>query len=375
MRGRPQKAEAREGATVTRRHERAALAARTTLGLGGEAKVLLEADDERALVAAVAAADEAREPLLLLGGGSNVVIADEGFAGLVICPRQRGVRARRDGDRVRLELCAAEPLDELAARACEEGWSGLEALSGIPGHVGATPIQNVGAYGRDVSQVLLSVRVFDRERGEITTLPADECGFAYRDSIFRRGDRYVILAVELVLGASASSAPIMYQELAARLGVTVGERAPLGAVRRAVLELRRQKGMVVDDHDPESRSVGSFFKNPVLRDEELAAARARARASGAIGASEELRAIPTSEGGFKVPAAWLIERAGFAKGYRRGGVGISRRHALALVHYGGGSTHELLALAAAIRSAVRERFGLLLTVEPILVGASMPGTF
>lgn len=347
------------------------LASLTTLRLGGPARRLIEAGDDDALVRAVADADAAGEPALVLGGGSNVVIADEGFPGVVVLVRSRGVQVVSRARRVRLTVAAGEELDTLAARAAVEGWAGLEALSGIPGLVGATPVQNVGAYGQEIAETLRFVRAYDRQARAVVRLSAAECGFGYRTSVFKREPRFVVLSVELELQRDRLGGPVRYGELAAALAVGSGGRAPVAEVRDAVLSLRRTKGMVVDPDDPDSTSVGSFFTNPVLEPGVVAAVAARARALGVLAAGAPLPTFAAANGARKVPAAWLIEKAGFGKGVERGGVGTSRKHALALVNRGGGTTGELLALAREIRDTVQARFGVRLEPEPVLVGVSL----
>jgi UDP-N-acetylmuramate dehydrogenase len=255
--------------------------------------------------------------------------------------------------------------DDLVASCVRQGWSGVECLSGIPGLVGATPIQNVGAYGQDVSETIANVRVLDRTTGEVSVMPAEECGFAYRSSIFKGGARHVVLAVTFRLAIRPDSAEVRYAELAKALGVKAGQRAPLGVVREKVLGLRRGKGMVLRDDDPDSVSAGSFFVNPIVDAAALEALEARVAARGIDVAT--LPRFPEPGGRTKVSAAWLIVRAGFAKGYGEGRVGISRKHALALVNRGGATATELLALAETIRRGVREAFGVTLVPEPVIV--------
>lgn len=339
------------------------LAPYTTLGLGGPARDFAEARTTDELLSRVAEADRAGTPLLLLGGGSNLVIADEGFDGSVVRVSNGGVQVERSGDQVLVTAGAGEEWDPLVARAVEEGWSGIEGLSGIPGRVGSTPIQNVGAYGQAVAETIRSVRVYDRRGREVLDLAAAECGFAYRDSVFKRDlQRYVVLAVTYALDLAERSWPVAYEELARRLGVAVGERVPLAAAREAVLGLRRSKGMVVDPDDPDTRSAGSFFTNPILTPDE--AERLAARAPG-----HPRWEMP--DGRIKVPAAWLIEQAGFAKGYARGPVRISTKHSLALTNPGGGTTADLLALAREVRDGVAEKFGVALVNEPVMVGCAL----
>ncbi len=326
----------------------APLADYTTLRLGGPADRLVEARTEDELVEA------ARAGAYVLAGGSNVVIADEGVRGTVVLVRTRGVR--RDG--ARLVVAAGEDWDPLVERCVHEGLQGFECLSGIPGSAGATPIQNVGAYGQDVSETVEWVRVYDRETDEIRVMDAAECGFAYRRSVFKHRDRWVVLAVVYRLHEAAESGPIRYAELARTLDVPVGGRAPLGDVRAAVLALRRRKGMVIDPADPDSVSAGSFFTNPILEPDAFA------------GLPPGAPAFPEPDGRIKTSAAWLIEHAGFGRGHGAGRVGISSKHTLALVNRGGASTAELLALAHRIAGGVAEAFGVALAPEPVFVGTS-----
>jgi UDP-N-acetylmuramate dehydrogenase len=271
-----------------------------------------------------------------------------------------------------LEVQAGERWDPLVARCVAEGLAGVECLAGIPGSVGATPIQNVGAYGQDVSETIRSVRVLDRERDEVVELDAAACGFTYRSSAFKRTPgRWVVLAVTFVLVRSERSAPIRYAELARRLGVALGERAPLGDVREAVLALRRGKGMVIDPADPDSVSAGSFFTNPVLDADAFAALQRRVRQRLGDGAAPP--AFPQDDGRVKTSAAWLIERAGFHRGHGDPhGIAISDKHTLALTNRGAGTTAELVALAREIAGGVRERFGVELAPEPVFVGHAWP---
>jgi UDP-N-acetylmuramate dehydrogenase len=327
----------------------APLAPLTTLRLGGPAKHLVSVTTEAELVDAVREADE---PLLLLAGGSNLVLPDAGWPGVVVRIETRGIA--RDG--AVLEVQAGEPWDDLVEAAVEHGLAGFECLSGIPGSVGATPIQNVGAYGQEVAETVRSVRVMDRATGAIEALAPADCGFAYRTSAFKRSDRWVVLAVTFVLRRAAASQPLRYAELARALDLELGARAPLRDVREAVLALRRGKGMVIDPADPDTVSAGSFFMNPILDSDTAAALRPTPPL------------FPQPDGRLKTSAAWLIERAGFTKGYARGRVAISSKHALALVNRGGASTAELLTLAREIAAAVRDRFGVQLQPEPTIVG-------
>jgi UDP-N-acetylmuramate dehydrogenase len=327
----------------------ARLADLTTLGVGGPVDRLVEVTDAAALVAAVREADEAGRPMLLLGGGSNVVAPDEGWPGDVVAIRSRGVVRTGNG----LEVQAGEPWDELVAATVEQRMAGLEALSGIPGSTGATPVQNVGAYGQEVAQTITGVRAYDRaEKAERTLLPA-ECGFAYRDSRLKRvPGRFVVLSVAFALHPGERSRPVSYAELAQRLGVAIGGTAPLADVRAAVLDLRRGKGMVLDPADPDSRSAGSFFTNPIVP---------------ADRAVDGCPSWPAGDGMVKLSAAWLVQSAGFPKGTRDGRVGTSPRHSLALTTEPGATAGELLAYADRIAAAVRDRFGVTLEREPTAI--------
>jgi UDP-N-acetylmuramate dehydrogenase len=262
---------------------------------------------------------------------------------------------------VALDVAAGEPWDAVVERCVAEALAGIECLSGIPGLVGATPIQNVGAYGQEVGDVLESVRVLDRRSGAITTLARADCAFAYRDSRFKREPHWVVLAVRLNLRRQTSSLPLRYAELCRTLGIVEGETAPLPRVRATVLALRRAKAMVIDPGEPDSKSVGSFFMNPIITAKQLTEL-------------EQLTPSPPPRhphgDGFKIPAAWLVERAGF-KGKKRGPVGVSQKHALALVHKGGGTTAQLIALANEVRDGVLTRFGVRLEPEPVLVGVAL----
>ncbi|NJP98064.1 UDP-N-acetylmuramate dehydrogenase [Nonomuraea sp. FMUSA5-5] len=340
------------------------LAPYTTLRLGGPARDFAEATSAEQLVSLIAEADRNDVPTLVLGGGSNVVVSDEGFDGLVVKVATQGVTVSRDGEQVVLVVEAGEDWDRLVARAVAEGWSGIECMSGVPGLVGSTPIQNVGAYGQEVAQTIRCVRAYDRRTRQVVDIEARQCGFSYRDSLFKRDlSRYVVLAVTYALDLSDVSGPLAYEELARRLGTEAGGRVPLDRARAAVLELRRGKGMVLDPDDPDTRSAGSFFTNPVLTAEQ--AAELAVRAPG-----HPRWDLP---GGLvKVPAAWLIEQAGFPKGYERGPVRISTKHTLALTNPTGAATAaDLLALAREVRDGVREKFGVTLVNEPVLVGCDL----
>ena len=344
--------------------EQAPLAPLTTLRIGGPARKLVTPASEAELVEAVREADAAGEPLMLLAGGSNVVVSDEGFDGTVVRVTTSG-RARageRDG-RVLVEAAAGEPWDAFVAAAVEEGLAGIEALSGIPGTVGATPMQNVGAYGQEVSATVDSVRVFDRSAGSERLLTPGECGFGYRTSALRGDPSLVVLSVTFSLGRQPGS-PVAYRELASSLGVEPGQVAPSAEIREAVLALRRGKGMVLDEADHDTWSAGSFFTNPVMSEEEFGAFSERAAAHG----STEPPGFPDGEGKVKGSAAWCIEQAGFRRGESRGAVALSGKHALAITNRGGASAEELLAFAHEIAGRVEELFGVRLRPEPVLVG-------
>jgi UDP-N-acetylmuramate dehydrogenase len=334
----------------------------TTLRLGGPARSWSRATTEADLLDAVRRADEAGEPLLVLAGGSNLVVADDGFAGTVVEVATSGIRADHEGDDptcggVVVTVAAGESWDAVVATAVERGWVGLEALSGIPGSVGATPIQNVGAYGQEVSQTLASVRVWDRKLRGLRTFAAADCGFGYRTSRFKADPgRHMVLEVTFQLRQGELGAPVAYAELARALGVEPGARAPVAEVREAVLGLRRAKGMVLDPADHDTWSAGSFFTNPVVAADALPeGAPAWAQADGLV----------------KTSAAWLIEHAGFGKGYGDGPARLSTKHTLALTNRGDATTADLLALAREIRDGVEKRFAIRLVNEPVLVGCEL----
>lgn len=335
------------------------LADHTTLKLGGPASDFVVASTEPELIEHVTAADGDGTSVLVLGGGSNLVVADEGFDGRVVRVDTRGLSFEPDAEnprRVIVRAAAGESWDRVVAESIERGLAGIESLSGIPGLVGASPIQNIGAYGAELSDVVAAVRAYDRRARALVTLDANACGFGYRASAFKGRRRHLVLGVEISLMQSANSAPVGYVELASMLGVDLGDAAPLKDVRAAVLELRAAKGMVVDPTDPDSISAGSFFTNPIVSAGDL---------------PEGAPAWPTADGRVKTSAAWLIERAGFSRGYGDGRVGLSTKHTLALVNRGGASSSELIALARIIRDGVRHAFGIDLEVEPVLVGLQL----
>jgi len=336
------------------------LAPRTTLGLGGAARRFARVESVADLQEALALAATTTERVLVLGGGSNLVVRDAGFDGLVVQIAIPGVTIRLHDDYAIVSAFAGVVWDDFVAQLVDAELVGVECLSGIPGLVGATPMQNVGAYGQEVSDTIVFVRALDRETGELVTLDSEACRFAYRSSVFRGSERWIVVEVRFRLARGERSVPIRYPELARALGIAEGERAPLDEVRRVVIGLRRSKGMVVDPSDPESRSAGSFFTNPIVDEPTMRALEAR------LGSDITIPRFPAPAGRTKLSAGWLIERAGFTKGYTVGRVGISKKHALALVNRGG-TTHELLELAREIQDGVRAKLGIELHPEPIIV--------
>jgi UDP-N-acetylmuramate dehydrogenase len=335
------------------------LAELTTFRLGGPAARYVEAATESELVERVLAADAAGEPVLLVGGGSNLVVADEGFDGTVIRVATAGISVEADScGGAMVQAAAGEPWDQVVLRAVEEQWSGVEALSGIPGSAGATPLQNVGAYGQEVSDSVARVRLLDRADGTVRTKAAADCAFTYRSSLFRHDPRWVVLTVTFQLRLGHLGAPIRYAELARTLGVAEGDRAPARDVRAAVLELRRSKGMLLDPTDHDTWSSGSFFLNPILGAEQAARL------------PDDAPRYPVA-GGTKTSAAWLVERAGFTRGWGQGEARLSTKHSLALTNRGSATTGEVLTLARTIRAGVHEAFGVWLEPEPQLVGCSL----
>ena len=361
--------------------ERIPLSGYTTLRLGGPASRFAEAETTGDLIGGVRAVDASGEPLLVLGGGSNLVVCDDGFPGTVLLVSTTGMRVEETGEQVLVTVAAGENWDRVVEWSVAEKLAGIECLSGIPGLAGATPIQNVGAYGQEVASTIRSVTVLDRAADSVLTMTGSQCVFGYRTSLFKRNavaqgptGRYVVLDVTFSLERDPMSAPVRYDELARKLSVEVGDRAPLADVRAAVLDLRRGKGMVLDPADPDTASAGSFFTNPVLDPAELA------RLEDVVAARHPGTLVPTfpaggdagDQGSVKLPAAWLIEHAGFGKGYPgRGAARISSKHSLALTNTGGATTAELIGLARDIAAGVRSRFGIELAHEPVLVGVTL----
>ncbi|MBB5154609.1 UDP-N-acetylmuramate dehydrogenase [Saccharopolyspora phatthalungensis] len=360
------------GAPGARAGDDLPLAGYTTLRLGGPATDLVVARRPGELTAAVRAADSAGQRLLVLGGGSNLVVADEGFAGHVVRIATQGRQYDSVGDGlVQLTAEAGEDWDEVVADTVRLGLGGLECLSGIPGLTGATPVQNVGAYGVEVSELLVSVDLLDRSTGQVRTVSADELGLTYRNSALKHSDAAVVLRVRFLLRDGGMSAPIKYAELARALDVEPGAQVEVASAREAVLALRRGKGMVLDPADHDTWSAGSFFTNPIVDAEDLPEVLARIAAE--VGPDQRVPQYPAPGGRTKLSAAWLIERAGFAKGHPGPGgrVRLSTKHTLALTNRGAATTHDLLLLAREVRDGVRLAFGVSLAPEPVLVDCSL----
>ncbi|HZF40021.1 MAG TPA: UDP-N-acetylmuramate dehydrogenase [Blastocatellia bacterium] len=340
----------------------------TTLRIGGPARFFAEARGEEEMLAAFSFAEQRNLPLFILGGGSNALVADEGFPGLVVHVALKGVTWRDEGDEVVVTAQAGEDWDELVRQCVERDLAGVECLSGIPGSVGGAPIQNVGAYGQDVSETITSVRAFDRLAGGFIELSNEQCQFGYRASVFNttvRG-RYVVTAVAYALKPHGEPA-IRYPDLK-NFFSNVLTSPSLGLTREVVRGIRAQKAMLITPDDPDCRSAGSFFKNPVIASGAFARIKEIARERNLIGAAEQVPNFPAGDGKIKVPAAWLIERAGFHKGYNRGAVGISSKHTLAIVNRGGATAREVIGLMKEIQDRVAEKFAVPLTPEPVFVG-------
>lgn len=348
------------------------LAPMTTFGVGGPARWFAEASSVGELRELLRWREAESLELLVLGGGSNLLVADEGFPGLVLRVALRGVEFGSYGGRAIATAAAGEPWDGFVAACVDRGLAGVECLSGIPGCVGAAPIQNIGAYGQEVAETIVGVDVIDVSTGAQRRLSKSECGFAYRDSVFKREarGRFVVVAVSFALRDDGIAA-VRYPELARELERRGASDATLADARSAVIAIRAAKAMVIDPAEPDSRSAGSFFTNPLVdasslsRVEQLVAAHAGREKAGAM------PRYPAGEGRVKLSAAWLIEAAGFAKGYARGAARISGKHALALVNGGGASAADIAVLAREIRDRVEARFGVTLVAEPVLVGLSL----
>jgi len=347
----------------------------TTMRVGGPAQRLVTVETTDELVDTIREVDDADEPLLLVAGGSNLVIADEGFEGSVVHIATHGVTVEsvdpHAGAAVR--VAAGEVWDDVVVRAVAEGWSGVEALSGIPGCAGATPIQNVGAYGQEVAQTIASVRVWDRSEQQVRTFANSDCQFTYRHSMFKGEQRYVVLEVVFQLRLAPLSAPVAYADLARALGVEAGERVPLGEAREAVLAQRRQRGMVLDAADRDTWSCGSFFTNPIMSTGAYAVLQDRAQARlGAVSGPVSVPCFDAADGQVKTSAAWLIDKAGFGKGYGMPGpAALSTKHTLAVTNRGSATAADVVALAREVRDGVQDAFGVCLVNEPVLVGTSL----
>jgi UDP-N-acetylmuramate dehydrogenase len=349
------------------------LAPLSTLAVGGHARYFARAATREHVCLAVRWAREHDLPLLPLGDGSNVVFGDGELAAVVLKLELAGMEWVQEGQRAVVSVAAGERWDDVVAEAVARAYAGIECLSGIPGRAGAAPIQNIGAYGQDLAARVLRVHTLDPETGSDITLDRGACGLGYRTSAFKTdaaARRLIVLGVTLELDVDGSPS-VEYEALAQLLEQRGAGTATLAEVRAAVLDLRRQKSMLSDPEDAWSRSVGSFFVNPILTPAEHAAAQARGRRSRALSYAEEMRTIVLADGRRKVPAAWLIERSGFARGYRRGAVGLSPKHALALVNCGGATARQVLDLAREIMAAVADRFAIRLVPEPVLVNCSL----
>lgn len=370
--------------------ERPLLADHTTLGIGGPAASLLEPRTRDELIEQTLATWGSPEDWLLLGGGSNVVIADEGFDGVVLRVVTRGMSVTRaDGARpVRLTVEAGEPWDDVVAHAVANGWSGIEALSGIPGSAGAAPVQNIGAYGQEIASSLVGIDFLDFDTGRLVRVPAAELGLGYRTSALKRGRLGLVVSLELALaddpaptGAGGLSQPIAYAQLATALGVRIGDRVPVAELRAAVLELRGAKGMLWDPADPDSASAGSFFTNPVVTETFARGLPADAprwptapeEAARVLPLGSDVPPLPRGEYLVKLSAAWLIERAGITRGFAIPGsrAAISSKHTLAIVNRGGATAADVVQLAGYVQTRVLAEFGVNLHPEPVLVGVQL----
>nr|WP_305095358.1 UDP-N-acetylmuramate dehydrogenase [Prescottella sp. R16] len=355
--------------------EQVPLSSLTTLRLGGPAAVLADCPTTAILVDTVRLLDAAGVPTLILGGGSNLVISDAGFDGVVVRVADAGVTIGEAGENTVLAQAGAV-WDDVVAKTVAAGFGGLECLSGIPGSTGATPVQNVGAYGVEVGSLLRRVQLLDRTTGDVRWVAPSDLGLGYRTSILKHRDDALVLAVEMTVRPDGSSAPLAYRELAAALGAVEGERRPAADVRDTVLGLRRGKGMVLDAADHDTWSAGSFFTNPVVPDDRLPAVLDAIRAK--VGADVRIPQFPGAAGtepakSTKLSAGWLIERAGFGKGYPAGDAParLSTKHTLALTNRGAATTADLIALARTVRDGVEQAFGVRLEPEPVTVGCSV----
>lgn len=331
----------------------------TSLRVGGPAKSIVNVSTEAEIIAAIEAAGDS--PVLIIGGGSNVLISDSGFEGTVIHIANNQAESEVDAcSGATLTIGAGEDWDRFVATTISRGFAGLETLSGIPGTVGAAPIQNIGAYGHEVSEFITRVRTYDRQAKAIKTFTNTECEFEYRSSHFKKHPgRYIVLSVQFQIRTGEISTPITYAELAKKLGIEVGEKAPVIDTRKAVMELRASKGMLLNPEDKDSWSAGSFFTNPIVSTEIASAL------------PEGAPKWPTSDGRVKTSAAWLIENSGIDKGQSHGGARISTKHVLALTNSGSATAEEIAQLARKVRASVQEKFGITLEPEVNLVGITL----
>jgi len=339
--------------------EHVPLAPFTTFGIGGPARYFIRAGAKTVVEEAVHFSQSKNLPLFVMGGGSNLLVADEGFNGVVLRIEIGGVRWNDDGHQVRLDAGAGVEWDRVVAESVERKLYGFECLSGIPGSVGGTPVQNVGAYGQEISETLSNVVAYDRQEQRFVELNHAECGFSYRASIFNTSarQRYIVTSVNFILGKEGKTA-IRYRDLTREFE---NQSLPsLADVRDAVRRIRARKAMLIEPGDPDSRSAGSFFKNPIVTEEDCARVEAKV--------GEKPPRFPVAPGQVKLAAAWLIERAGIAKGFSVGPAGVSTKHTLALVNKGGATAGDVIKLAREIRRRVEDRFGIRLAVEPVFVG-------
>lgn len=344
---------------------------RTTFGVGGKASHFCAVSDEEQLALALAHSRIQGLETLVLGGGSNMLVADTGFYGLTVEYTDTRTSFQRHGDEVLFRVGGGAVWDDVVALAVRENWAGIECLSGIPGRVGAAPVQNIGAYGQEIRQVVQSVRAVDRDTGDVTVFPVEDCGFRYRYSHFKGVYRGRFVITEVALRLRPGGAPTLtYPELRERLRVTGEEDAPsLEEVRQTVLALRREKSMIYDPADPNHRSAGSFFVNPIVSLEHTDRIREKHAADSA---DDKMPVYEVTQQSCKLSAAWLVERSGFRRGTRHGPVGLSTAHALAIINRGGAKASQIVDFAAAIRQTVRATFDLTLQPEPVFVGFGAP---
>lgn len=331
----------------------------TSLRVGGPASTFVDVSTEAEVIAAIEGAGDS--PILIIGGGTNVLIADSGFPGTVIHISNNEVTSEVDAcSGATLTIGAGENWDQFVETTINRGFAGLETLSGIPGTVGAAPIQNIGAYGHEVSEFITQVRTYDRQAKAIKTFTNSECDFSYRNSIFKKNPgRYIVLAVQYQLRIGEISAPITYAELATKLGIELGEKAPVVQVRDAVMQLRAAKGMLLNPNDKDSWSAGSFFTNPIVSIEVASTL------------PEDAPRWPTADGRVKISAAWLIQNSGINKGYKHGGAQISNKHVLALTNSGAASAAEIVELAREVQASVMNKFAIKLEAEVNIVGTNL----